>query len=143
MLSKGSIKEGSDYEAARTQKMRAEARISEIELEKIERSVVLAEDVVSAWENTLGAMKARLLSIPTKAAPILASESNAGNCQGILDDMIREALEELANYDPKINPGKSSAVVESLETGDGNAATAAKPKRKPVGRPKKTARLAD
>ena len=140
-MSTGSIKEGSDYERARTKKMNAEAEISEIELDRIRGKVVMAEDVVSAWENTLGAVKARLLSVPTKAAPMVAPESDAGACQGIISDMINEALEELANYDPKINAGKTKVVADAFASSDTNSTPAEKVNRKPVGRPKKTARL--
>lgn len=141
MPAHGSIKDGSDYEKARTKKMNAEAKISEIELERIEGSVVLAQDVVKAWTNTLAAVKAKLTSIPTKAAPMVSSESDAGACQGILSDMVNEALEELANYEPEINAGKSKTVADSSAGSNGGSASAPKADRKRVGRPKKTARL--
>lgn len=143
VATKGSIKEGSAYEQARTKKMNAEAAISEIELDRIRGKVVMADDVVAAWENTLGAVKARLLSVPTKAAPMVAPESDAGACQGIISDMINEALEELANYDPEVNPGKSTAVADPSAEGNPDSKASPKTKRKSVGRPKKTTRLAN
>lgn len=77
MASTGGVKLGSTYDEARTRKINAEAEISELELDKIKGSLVLAEDVTKAWMDVLGAVKGKLLSIPTKAAPIVAAESDA------------------------------------------------------------------
>ena len=139
MASTGGVKLGSTYDQVRTQKMAAEAQIAEIELAKVRGELVTAEEVVTAWIDVVGAVKAKLLSIPTKAAPILANEESAGGCQIILEDLINEALEELANYDPETNPTSTSS--GSLEEGDDDLTPSAAPKRKPVGRPRKTARL--
>lgn len=139
MASTGGVKLGSTYDQVRTQKMAAEAQIAEIELAKVRGELVTAEEVVTAWTDVVGAVKAKLLSIPTKAAPILANEESAGGCQIILEDLINEALEELANYDPETNPTSTSS--GSSEEGDDDLPPSAAPKRKPVGRPRKTARL--
>jgi len=143
MASTGGIKLGSTYDEARTRKVNAEAEISEIELAKIKGSLVVAADVVAAWENVLGAMKGKLLSLPTKAAPIVAAESDAGGCQQILEGILSEALEELSNYDPSINAGDTKRPAVAPEDGDLDSEAPTKVKRKRVGRPKKTAGLAD
>ena len=132
---------GTPFDMARTKKMAAEAQIAEIELAKIRGELVPAEDVVNAWNDVLGALKSKLLSIPTKGAPILSTESKAGTCQKILEDLINEALEELSNYEPSTDPTKTTG--NPSEDGDGDTPAATPPKRKRVGRPKKTARLAE
>lgn len=132
-------KAGPTYEEARTRKIAAEAEIAELELKKVNGELVIAEDVVSAWNDVLSALKAKLLSVPIKGAPVVAAEINAATCQHIIEDLINEALEELSNYDPKIDPTK--ATVESLEESDANAKAATKTNSKRVGRPRKTARL--
>tara|TARA_B100001057_G_C22629049_1_gene863655 strand:- start:466 stop:891 length:426 start_codon:yes stop_codon:yes gene_type:complete len=139
MPSTGGVKLGSSYDEARTRKTNAEAQIAEIELEKVRGELVPAEDVVSAWNDVLGALKSKLMSIPTKGAPILATEAQAGVCQKILEDLITEALEELSNYEPSSDPTKTTVLPS--DDGDADAETAAPPKRKRMGRPKKTARL--
>ena len=141
MPSTGGVKLGSSYDEARTRKVNAEAQIAEIELQKVRGELVPAEDVVNAWNDVLGALKSKLLSIPTKGAPILSTESKAGVCQKILEDLINEALEELSNYEPSTDPTKTTGITP--EDGDGDAKAATPPKRKRVGRPKKTARLAE
>jgi len=139
MPSTGGVKIGSTYDVERTRKMAADARIAEIELRKVEGELVVAEEVVDAWTSVVGAVKARLLSIPTKAAPIVANENQAGECQIILEDLINEALEELSNYDPTTNPTSTSA--GASEESDDDIQPTTTPKRKSVGRPRKTARL--
>jgi hypothetical protein len=82
-----------------------------------------------------------LLSIPTKAAPIVSAESEAGICQDILEDLMNEALEELSNYDPSVNATETKGTEEAPEDGNKDTKAATKTKRKSVGRPKKTTRL--
>lgn len=139
MASTGGVKLGSSYDEARTRKVNAEAEIAELELKKIHGELVVADDVVSAWNDVLAALKAKLMSIPAKGAPIVSAESNTGVCKSVLEDLIMEALEELSNYDPKIDP--TTAAVESPEESDNDAKAPAKAKRKSVGRPRKTTRL--
>lgn len=139
-MSTGGVKLGSTYDEARTRKVNAEAEIAELELKKIHGELVIAEDVVGAWNDVLAALKAKLLSIPTKSAPIVASENNPAICQNIIEDLVNEALEELSNYDPKIDPTK--AAVESPQEIDGDTTATTKTNSKRVGRPRKTTRLA-
>jgi hypothetical protein len=141
-MSTGGVKLGSSYDEARTRKVNAEAEIAELELAKVRGELVIAEDVVKAWDDVLSALKGKLLSIPTKAAPVVSAEPEAGSCQKILEDLINEALEELSNYEPNIDPTAAASSQPSEEADTGTKASAA-PKRKRVGRPKKTAGLAN
>lgn len=129
------------YEEARARKVAAEAEIAELELAKVRGDLVIAEDVISAWSETLAGLKAKLISIPSKAAPIVAVEDNAGVCQHIIEDLIREALEELSNYDPRISATSTQGTSDALEESVSGAETTAAPKRKRVGRPRKTSGL--
>ena len=130
-----------DYEEARARKVAAEAEITELELAKVRGELVVAEDVVSAWSDTLSSLKAKMVSIPSKAAPIVAAEDSAGGCQQVLEDLIREALEELSNYDPKIDAANTQRTTATPEEGDASSEATSAPKRKRVGRPRKTAGL--
>jgi phage terminase Nu1 subunit (DNA packaging protein) len=130
------------YEEARARKVAAEAQIAELELAKVQGELVIAEDVVSAWSDTLSSLKAKIISIPSKAAPIVASEDSAGGCQKVLDELIREALEELSNYDPKIDAANTQGTSTALEESADSSEASPAPKRKRVGRPRKTAGLA-
>jgi hypothetical protein len=141
MASTGGVKIGSSYDEARTRKVNAEAEIAELELATVHGTLVVAEDVVKAWEEVLSALKGKLLSIPTKAAPIVSAETEAGICQDILEDLMNEALEELSNYDPSVNATETKGTEEAPEDGNKNTKAATKANRKSVGRPKKTTRL--
>ncbi len=143
MASTGGVKLGSSYDEARTRKINAEAEIAELELAKVRGQLVVADDVVNAWMDTLGNLKAKLTNIPAKAAPIVASESEAGIVQSMLSDLINEALEELANYDPKVSATRTRKSENEAEGGDDGTKAAPKAKRKSVGRPSKTTRLSD
>lgn len=141
MASTGGVKIGSSYDEARTRKVNAEAEIAELDLAKARGEIVIADHVVSAWSETLMNMKSKLIAVPSKAAPIMATIDNAGECQSILDEMIREALEELTSYEPRIDP--TSVKSSSRETEGSNSSPEAAPKteRKRVGRPRKTTGL--
>ena len=139
--STGGVKIGSSYDEARTRKVNAEAEIAELELAKVHGTLVVAEDVVKAWEDVLGALKGKLLSIPTKAAPVVSAETEAGMCQNILEDLLNEALEELSNYDPSVNPTETKGTEETSEDSNTDSKATTKTKRKSVGRPKKATRL--
>ena len=141
MPSTGGVKVGSSYDEARTRKVNAEAEIAELELATVHGTLVVAEDVVKAWEEVLGALKGKLMSIPTKAAPVVSAESEAGMCQDILEDLMNEALEELSNYDPSVNATETKGTTEASEDGNQNSKAASETKRKSVGRPRKKTRL--
>jgi hypothetical protein len=141
MASTGGVKIGSSYDEARTRKVNAEAEIAELELATVHGTLVVAEDVVKAWEEVLGALKGKLMSIPTKAAPVVSAENEAGACQDILEDLMNEALEELSNYDPSVNATETKGTEEAPEDGNKNTKAATKANGKSVGRPKKTTRL--
>ena len=143
MASTGGVKIGGTYDEARTRKMNAEAELSELDLAKVRNQLVIVEDVVKAWTDTLANLKAKLTSIPSKAAPIVSSESDAGVIQAMLADLMNEALEELSNYDPKISASRTSKPKSSSEGSDESTATTQKTKRQSVGRPSKATRLAD
>ena len=83
-------------EKARLTKIQADK--AQFELDEMARSLVKADDVSREWYNAVSDCKGRLLSIPTKAAPIVAAETSAGACKKIIDDLVFEALEELGSY---------------------------------------------
>jgi hypothetical protein len=127
----GGVIVGSDYDAARTRKMNAEAEISELELAKIRGTLCMTDDVVTAWEGVLQAVKAKFLALPSKISPTLATETDTAKTKEFLEQHIRECLAELANYKPEVDPTSVS----------GGAAKKATPAKRKVGRPRKTAAL--
>lgn len=124
---------------ARGRKLNAEAEMAELELAKIRAELVKTEDVVKAWEDVLRAMRAKMLAIPTKLAPVVANESEPNICKALLDKEIEEALHELANYQPRVNATESIGSSQQIENSDEFVEAPAETQRKRVGRPRKTA----
>lgn len=77
-------------------KLQAEAELVELELEKEKGSVVPVKDIQRQWTNLVLSCKTKLLSIPTKLAPIMATETDINVCKNILETSINEALTELS-----------------------------------------------
>ena len=133
--------EDADYNAARARKMEADAQMAELELLQAKRKLVASDDVAGAWVEVLAAMKAKLLALPSICAPICATETNLPTIQSILENQIREALDELSSYQPHEHAGRT-VVTDGGDSGsDANAETAAKVKRGAVGRPRKATKL--
>ena len=130
-----------DYNAARARKMEADAQMAELELLKAKRELVAASDVQGAWIDVLSAMKAKLLALPTKCAPLIATETEIGIIQDIIEGQVNEALNELSAYEPQQNAGSAGVTKGSDNGGDVNSKAAAATKRKPVGRPRKASKL--
>ena len=110
--STGGIIIGSDYDAARTRKMNADAEIAEMELAQLRLKLCNTEDVIKAWADVLNACRAKMLSLPTKLAPIIATEDDAAVIKQMLEAQIYEALNELSNYNPEIHPTQMAATIE-------------------------------
>lgn len=87
-----------DYHTEKARLVKSQADKAELEVKTMRGELVEANAVASEWFSAVNDCKSRLLSIASKAAPILASESNAGACQTIIDDLVREALTELGSY---------------------------------------------
>ena len=128
-----------DYNAARARKMVADAELAELELLKAKGDLVSAEDVRGAWTDVLGAMRGKLLAAPTKLAPLLSTESEIGVIRHLIEEAIREALDELSAYQPSINAGSATVSGGGDTEGDGGAKATATTKRQRVGRPRKAA----
>lgn len=127
------------YEEARTRKVLAEAEIAELELSRIVGTLCKTEDVVKAWELVLHACKSKLLSLPSKVAPILAVESDSSIIKSTIEAEIREALNELANYEPSIDPINAGSFTQQSGEGDETANATTEIKRGRVGRSRKKA----
>jgi hypothetical protein len=115
--------------------MNADAEIAEMELAKIRQSLCMTEDVIKAWGDVLNAVRAKFLALPTKIAPLVANEDDAGVVKQIVEQQIHEALAEMANYDPSINPISTTGTSEIIDQPE------EEPKKRTRGRPKRSERI--
>lgn len=135
--STGGVILGSSYDEARTRKINAEAEIAELELQRIKATMCFTADVVKAWESVLHACRAKLLAVPVKMAPVVSGISDTASVKDRLEEAIREALDELANYNPSVDPVRTGSVAATPVDGE---AEPEKPKRG-KGRPRKIDKL--
>ena len=126
-----------DYNAARARKMEADAQLAELELLKAKRELVSSADVRGAWVDVLGAMRGKLLSLPTKLAPLLSTEDQIGVIQHLIEEGIREALDELSAYQPDVDAGNAAITGHGDSRSDGGVEATTATKRQRVGRPRK------
>ena len=86
--------EGEESDKAR--KLRAEADMAEMERDLQNGTLLQAEDVRKTWCGELANMRARLLSIPSKAAVRIEDGMALPVREDLIRDEIYEALEELS-----------------------------------------------
>ena len=115
---------------ARAEKIRLESELLKVRLMREKRELVLAAEVKLAWQSMAGTMRARLLGLPQGAAPMVARETDAAECARILDEMIREALEELAGDGLPSSADELLAEAEKMNAKAEPAPKPAKPKAK-------------
>lgn len=84
-----------DIEEARRRKLAAEAALAELDVAKKKGELVEVEVVAETVGDDYANVRAKLLSLPTKAAPQLCAIDDAAEVQSFLEKLVFEALEEL------------------------------------------------
>jgi hypothetical protein len=107
--------------ASRTRLLGARADIAEYEAKRLAGFLVPADEVEKVWVEAVSRFRRRMLAIPTKAAPLLAVESEPDACQAIVEAAIHEALAELAATDVSVErqpraPGTPKGSVRGSST---------------------------
>lgn len=88
--------DGSENGDAKKRLVNAKARLAEMVAEKQSAQLIPRAHVVAGMEAAFANARARLLAIPTKAAPRLAGEENLAVIRDLLTEMIHEVCGELA-----------------------------------------------
>lgn len=115
-----------DYETERTRKVKIEADILAFEKAKLEGKLIPAETVELAWTRMAVEFRAKMLSIPTKCAPLVSGLSFI-EVETVLTDAINDALSALANND------LADSIANQFEDCDARSETATEADRQPVG----------
>ena len=102
--------------------MKAKAEIAEIERMKATGELIPKEEVKRTWLELIHKIKQKLLSIPNKVAPVVATVKNISEIKLILQDKLYEALYEITSDD------------RSVEQDNESNKTTSTPKNKSVGR---------
>ena len=130
-----------DYNAARARKMEADADLAELELLQAKKELLSASDVFNAWTEVLAAMRAKMLSLPTVTAPLVANETDIGAIQHIIEKQIHEALDELSTYEPNKPNGSKTSTKPDDKVSDVSFKATTKTNSNRMGRPRKTAKF--
>jgi len=130
-----------DYNSARARKMEADADLAELELLQAKKELLSANDVLNSWVEVLAAMRAKMLSLPTVTAPLIANETDIGAIQHIIEKQIHEALNELSTYEPNKPNGSKASTKANDKISNVNSETTTKVNSNRMGRPRKTAKF--
>jgi phage terminase Nu1 subunit (DNA packaging protein) len=87
-------------EKARLDRLRANK--VELELQIARGDVVMMSDVIESWAQVGTNIKNKLLSMPTKAAPLVLGCQSLPQVKEVLHELVREALDELSATPPGI-----------------------------------------
>lgn len=107
-----------DYTTHRMRLTRAKADIMEMEKAQMEEKLIPAEDIENAWLEATQNMRAKLLSLPTKAAAEVFAAESIAEVKSLLKEQIYESLNELENVEIHvINPIRSSDSEDTANEG--------------------------
>ena len=117
---------------------KAEARRAEIEVAKLEASVVEVMLVRRGLESVILNQRTNLLGLPAQIGREIDEPDVRVRVVSIAERKVREVLQVLAAYDPVIDPGDASGAGDDGDSVDHSAdASAAEAHDQPVGRAKK------
>lgn len=81
----------------RTRLTKFQADLAEIELAKARGELVQSKRAMTAWGEVVQALRQKLLAIPTRLAPVLASSKSTAQTKEKLEESIYEVLNECTN----------------------------------------------
>jgi len=118
-------------ESERTKLASAQAEKCELEVEQIKGNLIPAEHVQEVVDTMLSSFRARLLSLPTKAAHAVLPLTDQAEAEDVLREYVYEALQELSDYD-----SEKYCTPDNKQVGK-TSSTSTPPDGKSVGRLKK------
>lgn len=85
-----------DYNAERAKLTKAQRQEAEIRIKKQMGNLVAIGEVGKLWADQIGAAKSKLLGMSVRLAPLVMQATSLEECKSIIDELVREALEEIA-----------------------------------------------
>jgi phage terminase Nu1 subunit (DNA packaging protein) len=93
----GADAEGGDAENAKHRLIKARARMAELEADTLEGKLLDRTEVEQAWKTLVLNMRAKLMAIPVRAAPQMVTLPSIMQAAALLERLVTEALNELAD----------------------------------------------
>jgi len=94
----GNTSAPADFHLEKSRLVKLQADKAQIELDHLNEILVKTEDVSKEWQSILVDMKSKMLSIPSKAAPLLSGQTEIHVIMDMLQSFVEEALLELSEY---------------------------------------------
>lgn len=91
------INNGPDFAQSRAVKEAYNARLAKLEYEEKSGALVRVDSVKVAWFNVLRVLRDRMLNLPARLAPMLATETDAKRVRELLDTELRQILNDAAD----------------------------------------------
>jgi hypothetical protein len=85
------------YNEARASREEANARIADMQARKAAGELLERSEVLAHWQSLVAAFRARMLAIPTKVAPRVATPDKVVACADLIMAEIYEALAEISS----------------------------------------------
>ena len=126
-----------DYGVERARLMRARADLAEMEAAQKRGELIPAREVVTAWIEVVALLRARLLVLPDKIAPLAHDAQTIPQARDIVRNAVHEALAELAatQVSATLEPHGSSGPGGDRPGGARGGDAAAGADHQPVGGP--------
>ena len=87
---------GSDLDRERTRLTKAQADKTELEVAELRAELVRTPLIEQHWQGMVAAMRAKVVAIPSKVAPQVASPEDLNRVQELMQAVVFEALAEIA-----------------------------------------------
>lgn len=97
----GKDSESIDMHAERSRLLKLQADRAQMELDVMLSKLIPAEEAEELWAGLLATFRTRMLAVPTRAAHLVLHLKEFIAIEQQLRDLVRDALTELARYDPK------------------------------------------
>ena len=124
-----------DYGTERARLVKAKADLAEMEASQMRGELLSAPDVKVAWTEIVALMRARLLVLPDKIAPVVHETTSLNQARDVIKKAVHEVLKEIAITDVEVIPHTdgNDSTAEGGEKGSGNGSAASGSDRKSVG----------
>ena len=132
-----------DYGTERARLVKAKADLAEMEASQMRGELLTAPDVKRAWTDIVALMRARLLVLPDKIAPVVHETTSIAQAKDVIKKAVFEVLTEIATTNVETSPrpdGDGSFEGDGDERAESSNA-AAKPDDQPMGRSKQKTKL--
>jgi len=126
-----------DYGTERARLVKAKADLAEMEASQMRGDLLPAPDVTAAWIEIVALIRARLLVLPDKIAPVVHETTSLNQARDVLKKAVHEILTEIAATEVEITP-RIGGAAGAGKCGDDSAkgrGPAAGPDGEPVGGP--------